>query len=192
MCGSPVRDLADLLSYLLTPVGDDEGHPCCRLTLSEPGSVYPGALAPPRMPPAWSPPAHRHRVLQLPLSLPEAGNEEAAAGSPEQAFQGHSFVGLHSTCQKAASQELEGGSNLPPRLAQPGHPSWKRQETPRRRGRGSELWKVLDLRGRQDEGRVTVRKEHRTKNLSRSVPNPGSYGKEQESAAHSLDPQILV
>lgn len=39
--GSPVCDLSDLLTDLLTPVGDDKGHPSCRLTLRESGLVNP-------------------------------------------------------------------------------------------------------------------------------------------------------
>lgn len=38
--GSPVSDLADLLPDLLAPVGDEEGHPRCRLALPERGPVY--------------------------------------------------------------------------------------------------------------------------------------------------------
>lgn len=63
-------------------------------------------------------PAHRHWVLQLSLRLPKAGNEEATAGSPEQALQGSSLVGLHGTCHKAANGAGGGlQSPIPPTSA---------------------------------------------------------------------------
>lgn len=73
-------DLSDLLSNLLAPVGDEEGHPPCRLA--------------------------RHGVLQLLFHLLEAGNEEASTGPPEQALQGSGLVGLHGTCHKDDLQVL--------------------------------------------------------------------------------------
>lgn len=71
------------------------------------------------MTPAPRPPsAHRHRVLQLLLCLPEAGDEEATAGPPEQALQGGGLVGLHGACHEAAGQAgLSGAAPTAPCIA---------------------------------------------------------------------------
>lgn len=122
--GSPVSDLSDLLPDLLAPVGDEEGHPRCRLTLPEWGPVYPEVWALPSTGPQPGGPqsTHRHRVLQLLLRLPEAGDEEAAAGPPEQALQGGSLVGFHGTCHKAAAGQAGRSCSSLPCIALPGHP----------------------------------------------------------------------
>lgn len=103
----------------------------------------------PGTPPAQdAQPAHRHRVLQLLLRLPEAGDEEATAGPPEQALQCGGLLGLHGACHEAARQGGAGwaGSPSPPCLSPRGSPQ---QGTFWTRGRevraldGSELGLVL-------------------------------------------------
>lgn len=124
--GSPCCDLSDLLSNLLAPVGDEEGHPPCRLALPEPAQFTLGPWLCPGCPTLpWAPIAHRHGVLQLLFHLLEAGNEEASTGPPEQALQGSGLVGLHGTCHKAAGQGWRGAwtpQPMPPSATQSGHP----------------------------------------------------------------------
>lgn len=138
--GSPVSDLVDLLSYPLTPVGDKEGHPGRGLALREWASL-PRVPPRPGCPQAGLPSPHRHRVLQLLLRLPEAGDEEAAAGPPEQAFQGSGLGGLHGSCHEAA-EGLDWAGVLPPspsptlplaRPPQSGRSAWHTGLLPRRR-----------------------------------------------------------
>lgn len=70
-----------------------------------------GAPGPPGPPPAGVPSCtpHRHWVLQLPLGLLEADDEEAATGPPEQALQGGGLVGLYSTCHETGGPGQAGG-----------------------------------------------------------------------------------